>query len=678
MNLDLINKTIINFKKSKIEYLEDLALDLEKISTQKLNFQDLKIKYIKTNANRQVDNPSHEIDFNKNNFFIIGEMGTGKTTFFDKVCHAFVSQEEILSPIQNYVTDIKIILKNEKKEYSLVFKTSTTEPKKTNFYLNDYDQETSLELLRQMGLVSNHINQILFISQLPKDDKLFEGLPDIENLNSFSELFYDPIERQLNSILAKKKTDLKELKLELMNERTQLENILIDLNSDIEEYKSSFENINDFIENFDRIETVIDELKINTELKNEFSKKREISKKILDLKKKIEKINNLKQLEKKTKITSIDKIKELYIEYNPICPICSDLISLKTFQKRYNKELCFLCSDSKYSYSDSKETPNYDDSEIFYSELYLNYDEKIKVLKEDKANIEKKIQNIKLETRREIPEKLIEIMSNFYIDINRPGFSLNEELKRQIKLKDNYKKLIAQKEEEITKIKYRLRVSLDHENRIREALNILKRNYDVIQNDLRKETNKFFMNFINDITNFWQNISQEEKKNIEYLPNKKCLAVVTVSKNRKSRVTPISTIKPKKKRRRLSNSQLNALRYSIHFSLLKNLLKKYEKLPIRSILIDDPDNECRESLLDFLENDFLSKYNFQAIILTTESEEIKKRINDFWHYWKFDKNEELENIGSTSYQISLQSYLNQKNDENQSENEVDKNDESNL
>ena len=678
MNLSLINKIINNFKDSSIKYLEDLALDLEKFSTQKLDFQNLKIKYIKTNENRQVDNPAHEIDFDKKNYFILGEMGTGKTTFFDKIYHTFTSRDEIYSPIQNYITDIEIILENKKNEYSLVFKTSTVEPKKTSIYLNDYNQESSLELLEQLGLTYSYINQILFISQLPKDDKLFEDLTNIKDFTLFSEFFYDPIEKQLNSILNKKITDLNKVKLELLNERTHFENILIDLTSEIKEYKSILTNINDFIKNFDNIKIKIEELKNNIELRDKLSKKREINNKISDLEAKIEKVNNLKELEKKTKISSKDRYKELYIEYNPVCPICSDLISLKEFQKRYNKDLCFLCGDSRYSYSDSKKTPDYDNSEIFYSDIYLNYDKKLKILNEEKINVEKEIQNIRLESKKAIPEKLIEIMSNFYIDINRPGFSLDEELNRQINLKENYENLIIQKEEEIKKFKHRIDTSLEHEKIIEKALDIMIINYELLQNELKKETDKFFMNFIKDIQNYWQKISKEKKKNIEYLPIEKCLSVVTVSKNAKTRVTKIRTIKPRKKQRRLSNSQLNALRYSIHFSLLKNLLEKYENLPIRSMLIDDPDSECRETLLNFLEKDFLSAYNFQAIIFVTESEEVKKRINDFWYYREFKKNEELENIGSKSYQMSLDLYLKSRKIENQSENEVNQKDELNL
>jgi len=195
MNLNLINKVINDFRDLSIEYLEDLVLDLEMIITQKIDFQDLKIKYVKTNENRKVDNPAHEIAFNKKNYFIIGEMGTGKTTFFDKIYHAFVSREEVSSPIQNYITDIEIILENKKNEYSLVFKTSTTEPKKTNIYLSNNNQESSLELLESLGLINNHINQIFFISQLPKDDKLFEDLTKIKDFTLFSEFFYDPIEK---------------------------------------------------------------------------------------------------------------------------------------------------------------------------------------------------------------------------------------------------------------------------------------------------------------------------------------------------------------------------------------------------------------------------------------------------------------------------------------------------
>ncbi len=171
MTFEIINQAIKACMNSKSKYLNNFAFKLEKLKVQKFEFKDLKISSIKTNENRRVDNPHHEIKIDNNNFLIIGEMGTGKTTCFDKIFHPFVSSDEIHSPIQGYLTDLKIIFNNDAEQYNFVFKTSTSE-RKTKVLLNENDEEKSSSLLNQIGLFSNKYLPIFIILQNPIHYKL--------------------------------------------------------------------------------------------------------------------------------------------------------------------------------------------------------------------------------------------------------------------------------------------------------------------------------------------------------------------------------------------------------------------------------------------------------------------------------------------------------------------------
>lgn len=660
--METIENALSEFKKSNFEFLDTLIQNLHQYKSKEIHFQDLKIRKINTNENRDVDNLSQNLEMNKQNFIIIGAMGTGKTTCFDKIIHPFISRKNIKSPIQNYTTDIILELKNEKNEYKLIFKSPTVQ-KHPILTIEGYNEEASIPVLKNLGLIDNQIIRTFFISQDQNNDPLFELEDYIKDFSKFSEFFYNPKELEILEIYKKYLNSIEALFREKLQIKNQIINILIDIESDINNYEDLIASMKNFCKNFDLIKAKIQEIKDNNILREKVAKKKDINKKISDMENKLKKLNNINQFEEKVKMRTKDKIKQSYIDYDPICPICNNPISLKTFRERYNRKECFLCGESHYIYSKIQKIPDYEDNNIIILSGEFDFETELKKLKNQKIKIDKEIEKIKDSTNYS-NNNLLNLMSEFYIDLNRPNFSIDEEFTRQKNLLTNYNKLLIDKKVDFEDNNKKLiELNLEIKN-LEDGINLAEKHFKLYLEKLKQENDKFFSSFVNDLAKFWKMISSDNKKVVEYNQYENCLYVATISKNGNVRYGRIRSLKLRKHPGRLSSSQLNVLRYAIHFSLIKNILKKFQKLPIRSVIIDDPDNEFRNPFFKFIDEEFIRALNFQIIIFTNESEIVRRKIEEGWKYTEFNRNEKIQNSNNESFQTTLQRYIKPKSENN--------------
>ncbi|MFX1257241.1 MAG: hypothetical protein ACFFAN_05255 [Promethearchaeota archaeon] len=664
--MEIIKNAINDFKSSEIEYLDEIVQNLKEISFQKPKYQDLKFIKINTNENKSRDNPPHELEPIKQNMFITGRMGTGKTTCFDKIYHPFVARQDDRSPIKKYTTDITIQLEDESEKYRFTFKTKTT-TRETVITLNSYDEETSLLIMRKIGLIDNPLLPVFFIPQDRNHDILISNDTYFKKFSKFSEILYKPAELKAKKefkIFLKK---LKKIQNETLRVNNHIKNRNIDIEADIDNYTNEINTITKFIDNFEKIKIKLEEIKTNKILRDKILLRNKIFKEITEIQHKLEKLNNIKEFEKNVKKSTNDEIKELYIEYDPICPICNDPISLKSFKQRKKRNQCFLCDDSYYNYPIKDRTPIYSHNEIEISKESLNFEEQLKSLKKQKITLNREINEIKEQTKDQNDE-LIEIMGNFYIDLNRPGFSIDDEFSRQTNLRENCQGIINEKRKEFERNNEKLEKIKNEIKIIDLTIEKISDYYHKFINELEKENREVFLEFIKNMEIYWKLISKNEKKVIYYNKYEDNLVLATISKNGNPRVDPIISL-TSHKQTRISLSQLNVLRYAIHLSLIKSILKKYNALPIRTIIIDDPDDECREEFLEFLKETFLEDLNFQTIIFIDKLELVAEKIKGI--HKKFEINEKIQNSDTFTFQTTLDNHLRKKSGLDNSNSEDD-------
>ncbi len=158
------------------------------IKPVELDFQNFKVQDIKTEGNHKVVNPPHKINFNCENFWIIGEIGRGKTTFFDKIYHFFCFNEKATSPIQDLTTNLTIKLKN-KESYNIVFNTYSKE-KITVLRLDDYNESESSNILKKKGIIDNNLLKLNFISQNMQDDAIYNSNLKVSNFFELNKEYF--------------------------------------------------------------------------------------------------------------------------------------------------------------------------------------------------------------------------------------------------------------------------------------------------------------------------------------------------------------------------------------------------------------------------------------------------------------------------------------------------------
>jgi len=642
-------------KKSSIDELVELANDFEYIVELNQNYENLKINLIETGENLQADNPAHTIELNCNNGFIIGGMGTGKTTCYDKISHPFIAEDQIKSPIKNYVTDLKIEFKMH-TTHNFRFHTSTS---LSATQINIDEKKDPLKLLRELGLFKNHIIPAFFIPQLPENDKLFESDQDIEDFSRFSRYFYSTNEIKAETLFENRVNELNQKIDAKVLRKNKFEINFIENSAEIEKVSQKINLISGFINNYDLIINKLDYIKSNRELKKKINRRKKIIEEIRELRSRKEKLEKINEAQKITHKKHSDNVKELYIDYSPKCPECDEMVSLKVFEQRYQKKNCLLCGISDYEYSVQKITPIKIDEDIIPKKLKKNYKVNLNKLHDDLIEVNNEINDIKKST--DFSEKEVtDLMSIFYLDLNRPGFSSDEEYNREVELQKNkkdYLRDLKEKNKNIIQIIDDVEVEIVDLLATLEELNEIYIDFKI---KVKKNILRFFDSFIESIKEFWTELCGEDKKGIEYFPDNKKLHIVSVHNIGTTRANKIESLR--RPHGRISDSQLNALRYAIHLSLIKNLFKKNIKCPIRFILIDDPDKEFRDKFLQFLKKNFIDDMNFQVIIFSTPSDEINKYVKGGWKSINFEKNQDLEYIMSKNYQISLTKFLKERSE----------------
>lgn len=598
---------IEDLKNSDDELFQQFSNDLKNILKEKFEFKDFKISSIITTANPQADNPSHNYKINSQNFLVKGSIGTGKTTFFDKILHPFYNWEKEKSPIQDYVTDIKIEFDNDREKIELKYNSSG---KTSKILLGEYNQKDSINLLKKYGFLEKSIVLLFFISETADFPDLFRN--KIDNFLRFKEFFYNPVQFNILNYLREQISIFKNRLIGNRMELLSFKNALVDIQQEIKELKEDIYDIKQFIENFEIIKEKLSSIKSNEELLKLNAKEKEIEREIAGLKQRRRKRQNyLDGIDsKKGYRENLDFIINLHINSANICPVCSSFITFDDFKKSYNKKLCYLCKSERFEYPKFQQPKAESESPGLLNDSILlhNREKQLEIVKKEKVKLKANV----LQKDSEV----IKIMSKFYLDLNRPNFSLNEELIRKKRQLNNFKVILRDKTNRKTNY---LQI---RQNQLEKNIEIIQKILNQIQELFKKtkksvdnENSRIFEQFKEDIRYFWDKLSSDDIKSIVVQDNE--LTAVTFSKKeypKKIKITSLS----KMTQRGLSMSQLNVVRYAIHLSLIKNLVKKYEKVPIRTIIIDDPENKIIDSLVKVLEEDFSKALNFQYILFTTD------------------------------------------------------------
>ncbi|HEC37308.1 hypothetical protein LCGC14_0474040 [marine sediment metagenome] len=617
---------IDDLKKKKVVGIREFAEELENLTSVDLDFQNFKVQSVVTDGNQRVINPPHDINIKCENFWIIGDVGRGKTTFFDKFYHFFCFREDINSPIQGLKTNITIELKNEE---SLKLNFTRLEKKRTIIRLDDLNESDSLDILKKKGIIDNYILKLNFIPETEDNDAIYNSDLNLTSFFELNKIFF--LDNRDNLVLRRFSDIIKEqneLFRNILTQEFQLNHTILNLYRGIEKNEELLKNFQSFITNFNKIRDYINNLKVDNKLRELYTNKKKIQEKIFEQESKIKKFNQIKKFEDNYPSKKKgDKafIKYLYINYEPLCPICSNIISMDSFQKRYNSDKCYLCGDSPYDYIEKEETIHAEDTvdeskimDLKSLQYFLN-NKKYELIKE-KEKIEKNIKEYKQFTQP-IDNEFKKIINQNYLDLTRPGFSIGEELNRKKELKNHYSELINSQKE----------ILKDHEEKIdflqhkKESLNkkikILEKSYQTLKDKLNVKIKNIFKNFIKDLRSLWTKLTDEPLKTIVYDRNDDLLKIGAVSTSGNRFLFNLKSLKLKKEERHFSHSQSNALRFAIHFSLIKNLFERYKKFPLKTIFIDAPPSGIKERLYKIIKEDFVNKLDFQFIIFSKEKEE---------------------------------------------------------
>jgi len=634
-------------------YDEDFSKEVLEYFDRQSNYLNFKIKKIKTNENNQVNNPSHEINFDCKNYWILGDINTGKTTFFDKLYDFFLNPFEYGSPIKNNIINNSTLHLQSELEDKILQITikSNSDNKSVKILLNS---NLDIKSLENYGLLNNNLNLINFITQKVDDDEFFKKTNfSISNFFNFSQNYLvDMNIIQIKKILENQFRDILDKKIKNEKNLASIELNITNVKDEIETVNEKLENIDLFLKKKDEINLYLDNYEKDKHLEDLMEEKKKLTKKIENLRNRLKRQKIVHRYEKKTFELTDKYIRDLYFEYNPYCPICGHYGTLKSFRDRLEEDQCYLCGLFQFDYLEDQDKENDDISVDNDSEKNLKI--KIKELDNERLRKTEKINNL-LDNKKEkeINQELKKALNFFYIDIIRPGFTIAEETKRKRKLKKNFEFLLKEKRQELDLSKNKKKKLSEKNEKFNTDIRTLKSAIEDIENEAEKQI-KILINEIKDsISSYWKEITKDPIGDIFYNPEPKSLEYVTVSNNDKPWPNRIKNVK---KDNQLSDSALNALRYSIHLSFLKVLYDNKKKLPLKAIIIDTPDFEINKSFFKVINEDFVKERDFQIIILTTNKEEQFQS----WNEKRFDKYEKRKKMDSKVRQMMMDYYLNKK------------------
>jgi len=248
----------------------------------------------------------------------------------------------------------------------------------------------------------------------------------------------------------------------------------------------------------------------------------------------------------------------------------------------------------------------------------------------------------KIKQKYSEPEQEIRmIITPFYKHLISEHRDLHDYLKTQDILHQN---LIQENEDLLGKIQdYK-----KHNEESEQSYNEIASNLDYIQNlkknfsdELEEDSNNTYSLFCEKITEYWTKLSKIKDK--EIIVKNDQLYVYSTSRKKASKSAKITSLSHKQKR--LSRSQIELLRYSIQLALIMGIYSKFQVLPIKAIIIDDPNSKYVPELIDLLDSEFIQKWGFQILILTN--------INVVypWDIKKFDPYIGNLDIFTTNHQI---------------------------
>lgn len=643
-----INIVSIDLIKKIKKFDNILSEKIQKLSESKLDYQNFKIKKIRTNENNQVNNPSHEIDFDKENYWILGDINTGKTTYFDKIYDFFVRPMDYGSPIKtNILNSSTLALLNQVEDLEIILDIkSNSDRKVSEILINSNTNDFQI-----YGLWENKLNLINFITQKTIDDEFFKQQDfNIGNFSDFSYNYliknnilqiFDEIQSSNNQI----KQDIKTIENELIS----IDLNIINLENETKDLSERKYNIELFLNYTNEIRDYLENYKRDEEIENLMVAKKEILRKKKGLKNRLNREESTKKYENKVYKQTDKNIKDLYYELDPFCPICGNAQTLKAFKKKYDKASCYLCGEYKFDYEIKdtikvvKKPEKVEDGENLVKKIdYLN-DELTKIIKKININLNKK-------KKTEISNELRKLLNVYYLDLIRPGFSFNEEIQRKKELKENFEYLYKTKTKDLELYKKKKQTLTEKQKRSKNNFVQLKSVLEEIKTKQEDKIKKLFNKIIQSISEYWQRITNDPIGDMFYFSNSQSLQYVTVSNNNKPWPNPIRDIK---KDNQLSDSALNALRYAIHLSFLKILYDEHAYLPLKFIIIDTPDYEINSAFYNVLEEDFIKKRNFQIIILSTS----KSALFESWNSEKFEKYEKRRKMDKETRQMVIDYYL---------------------
>lgn len=643
-----INIVSIDLIKKIKKFDNILSEKIQKLSESKLDYQNFKIKKIRTNENNQVNNPSHEIDFDKENYWILGVINTGKTTYFDKIYDFFVRPMDYGSPIKtNILNSSTLALLNQVEDLEIILDIKSNSDRKVSEILINSNTND----LQIYGLWENKLNLINFITQKTIDDEFFKQQDfNIGNFSDFSYNYliknnilqiFDEIQSSNNQI----KQDIKTIENELIS----IDLNIINLENETKDLSERKYNIELFLNYTNEIRDYLENYKRDEEIENLMVAKKEILRKKKVIKNRLNREESTKKYENKVYKQTDKNIKDLYYELDPFCPICGNVQTLKAFKKKYDKASCYLCGEYKFDYEIKdtikvvKKPEKVKDGENLVKKIdYLN-DELTKIIRKININLNKK-------KKTEISNELRILLNVYYLDLIRPGFSFDEEIQRKKELKENFEYLYKTKTKDLESYKKKKKTLTEKQKKSKNNFVLLKSVLEEIKTKQQDKIKKLFNKIVQSISEYWQRITNDPIGDMFYFSNSQSLQYVTVSNNNKPWPNPIRDIK---KDNQLSDSALNALRYAIHLSFLKILYDERAYLPLKFIIIDTPDYEINSAFYNVLEEDFIKKRNFQIIILSTR----KSAPFESWTSEKFEKYKKRKKMDKETRQMVIDYFL---------------------
>lgn len=503
------------------------------------------------------------------------------------------------------------------------------EKRQTIIRLDDLEESDSLNILKKKGIIDNDLLKLNFIPETEDNDAIYNSDLNLTNFFELNKKYF--LDNQDNLVLKRFSNIIKEQKELLRNIRTrefQLNHTILNLEREIEKNEELLNNFQSFIANFNKIKDYIKNLRVDNKLRELYVKKKKIQEEIFEQESKIKKFNQIKKFDMSYPSKKKDDkalIKNLYINYEPLCPICSNFISIDSFRRRYNSDMCYLCGDSPYDYIEKEESIERENTkdvpkikDLKSLQYFLN-NKKNELIKE-KENIEDEINEYKQFTQP-IDGDIKKIISQNYLDLTRPRFSIDEELNRKKKLVIHYSELIKNQEEILKDVEKNIEFLQNREESLNKIIKILKKSYQALKDKLDEKIKEIFKNFIKDLRSYWSKLTDDPLRIIIYDKNDDLLKIGAVSTSGRSFLFNIKSLKLRKEERHFSHSQSNALRFAIHFSIIKNLYERFGNFPLKTVFIDAPPPSIKERLYKIIKDDFIDTFDFQFIILSKEKGE---------------------------------------------------------